>query len=89
MSNIVTSITSNPILALLKNKQLKNTVFWKQVQALLALLMGVYPVLRYLFPQYAELLNPSFLGELQGAVGSILAYLTVATTGKIGFGDGK
>lgn len=89
MTDIVSNITSNPILALLKNKQLTNAAFWKQIQGLLALLVGIAPFLKFAFPQYAGLLSPAFLDSLQGAVGSILAYLTVATTDKIGFGGDK
>lgn len=76
--------TKNPLLALLKNKQLSNAAFWKKLALLLGTLISVAPFLRAIFPSYASVLDPKLLLDAQSAAGAIAAYLTVATTGKIG-----
>ncbi len=81
----ITVITSNPFLALLKNKSLSNPEFWKKIQQLVHVLMGLVPFLRFIFPQYAILLDPAFLASAEAALGTLAAYFTTATSGKVGF----
>lgn len=76
--------TANPILALLKNRQLTNAATWKQLGMLVTTLMGISPLLGFLFPQFKSLLSPEFLGSVLGAVTALSQYFSVATTGKIG-----
>ncbi|MDD5152016.1 MAG: hypothetical protein PHC28_16305 [Flavobacterium sp.] len=83
LDTLVTT-TSNPLLALLKNKTLTNLETWKQIQNLINLLSGTAPLLAFLFPQFAALLTPALLLQLGTAVAAINAYFTTATTSKIG-----
>ena len=76
--------TSSPILALLKNKTLTNAKTWKQLQSLLNVLSGVAPFLMFVMPSLKPLLTPEFLSALMGAVATMNAYFTTATTGKLG-----
>ena len=76
--------TSNPILALLKNKMLTNPQTWKKLQMLLNVLIPFSPVLGAIFPSLKGLLDPAFLTQLYAALGAVNVYLTAATSGKVG-----
>lgn len=76
--------TGNWLQALRKNKRLTNPALWKQLQQFVVMLMGITPFLRYMFPQYALLLDPVFLGLVEGGLGSIATYFQYATTGELG-----
>lgn len=76
--------TTNPFLALFKDKMLSRPETWKAIQNVINLLAGTTPVLMLLFPQYQQFLTPEFLAKLTMAVGAINGYLTTATTGKVG-----
>lgn len=76
--------TQNPILVLLQGRSLSNPGTWKKIQNLINLLAGLSPLLALLLPQYAPLFTPELTAKLLMAVGAVNAYLTTATTGKIG-----
>jgi len=76
--------TSNWLQALGKNKRLTNPALWKQLQQLVIMLMGITPFLRYIFPQFSLLLDPTFLGYVEAGLGSIATYFQYATTGELG-----
>lgn len=78
--------TSNIFTALLKNRQLTNSIFWKKLQSLVHVLIGVVPFLSFIFPQYKDLLDPVMLGTVEAALGSLATYFTFATTASIGLG---
>lgn len=76
--------TSNPFLALLKNNELRNPAFWKKLQSLVLLLIGLAPFLRFIFPSYADVLNEKMLNDLSAALATVALYLTSATSAKVG-----
>lgn len=63
--------------ALKAGKSLKNPVFWKKIQILVA---GLIPLIAFVFPD----LDKNLAGVIDGAIVSIIAVLTYATTDKMG-----
>ena len=67
-----------------KGKVLEEAATWKRVQGWLNLILIISPALVLIFPQIANLLSVSAISTLIGVAGGINAYLTTATTDKIG-----
>jgi hypothetical protein len=65
------------ISALNAGESLKNPVFWKRIQVLAA---GFIPVIHYIYPN----LDKGLGGVVDSVFVAIIAYLTVATTDKLG-----
>jgi hypothetical protein len=63
--------------ALKAGEKLRNPAFWKRVQVLVA---GFIPVIHYIYPN----LDKGLGGVVDGVFVAIIAYLTVATTDKLG-----
>jgi len=63
--------------ALKAGEKLRNPATWKRVQVLVA---GFIPVVHYIYPN----LDKGLGGVVDGAFVAIIAYLTVATTDKLG-----
>lgn len=70
--------------ALKKGQALAKPAFWKQMQNILNLVGGIAPLLIMFNPGLEHYLNAEVVAAAYVALGSINAYLTVATTEKIG-----
>jgi hypothetical protein len=67
-----------------KGQCVTNPALWKQMQNILNLVGGIAPLLIIFHPGLEHYLNAKVVAAAYGALGSINAYLTVATTDKIG-----
>jgi hypothetical protein len=67
-----------------KGQSITNPVFWKRVQLCVALLGVLLPPITLLFPAAQVIIDKGVIASTLAAIATVNAYLTVATTDKIG-----
>lgn len=67
-----------------KGRMLSNPVTWKRLQAIVVLIGGIAPLIVILVPSLQRYLSADVVAATYAALGSVGAYLTVATTEKMG-----
>ena len=81
---VIPTVTPNPVTALQTGKTLPNPAKWKFLQNLINTLVPVAVVAGTFIPGASVILNSTVLESIAAAMGAVNAYLTTATTGKIG-----
>lgn len=70
--------------ALKKGNSLENPVFWKKAQLYLTIIGVMLPLAAVLFPSLQVIIDKDILAKTLVQIAAVNAYLTVATTDKIG-----
>ena len=81
---VIPTVTPNPVTALERDKTLPNPAKWKLAQNLINTLVPLVVIAGSFIPGASVILNSTVLESIAGAMGAVNAYLTTATTGKIG-----
>jgi VIT1/CCC1 family predicted Fe2+/Mn2+ transporter len=70
--------------ALQVGKELPNSLGWKVAQNYINAIVSIIPIIGAFVPAVSLILTPDVIATLAGVVGSVNAYITTASTTKIG-----